>query len=97
MAQNNTQGVTMEWRLKLFTSKAFEHPKNYFPGFMFLLYPCGILINRIFFPELFLPIKSRMHICPCSLAVGICKKIWIQTYFGPMTVDSVENFRHFAF
>ena len=27
----------------------------------------------------------------------MCKKIWIQTYFGPVTVDSVEIFCHFAF
>ena len=38
-----------------------------------------------------------MHICPCSMMIGIFKKIWIQTYFGPVTVDSVEIFRHFAF
>ena len=38
-----------------------------------------------------------MHICPCSWAVGICKQIWIQTYFGPVMVDSEEVFRHFVF
>jgi len=25
------------------------------------------------------------------------QKIWIQAYFGPVTVDFVETFRHFAF
>ena len=29
-----------------------------------------------------------MHICLCSWALGMCKNIWIQTYFGPVTVDS---------
>jgi len=38
-----------------------------------------------------------MHICPCSRTVGISKKIWIRIYFGPVTVDSEEVFRHFAF
>ena len=38
-----------------------------------------------------------MHICPCSWSIEISKKIWIQKYFGPATVDSVEIFRHFAF
>jgi len=38
-----------------------------------------------------------MHICPCSRTLGISKKIWIQTYFGPVTVDSEEVFRHFEF
>jgi len=50
-----------------------------------------------FSPELILPIKLRLHICPCSRTVSISKKIWIQTYFGPVTVDSEEVFRHFAF
>jgi len=38
-----------------------------------------------------------MHICPCSWALGISKKTWIQTCFGPVTVEAVEVFRHFAF
>jgi len=38
-----------------------------------------------------------MIIRTCSWSIGISKKIWIQTYFGPVTVDSVEIFRHFAF
>jgi len=37
-----------------------------------------------------------MHICPNSWAVGISKKIWIQTYFVPVTVDSVLDFHHLA-
>jgi len=45
-------------------------------------------------PGLICPINPRMHICPCSLSIGISKKIWIQAYFGPVTVDSVEIFRH---
>ena len=48
-------------------------------------------------PELILPIKARKHIGPCSWAVEISKKNWIQTYFGPVMVDSVEIFRHFTF
>ena len=32
-----------------------------------------------------LPIKPRMHMCPYSWVVGISKKIWIQTYFEPVT------------
>ena len=48
-------------------------------------------------PELILHIKPRKHICPCSRTVGISKKIWIQTYCGPVAVVSVEVFRHFAF
>jgi len=38
-----------------------------------------------------------IFICPCSWAVGISKKIWIQTYFGPVMVVSVEIFRQFVF
>ena len=38
-----------------------------------------------------------MHICPYSWALGIYKKIRIQTYFGPVKVDSVKVFCHFAF
>jgi len=38
-----------------------------------------------------------MHICPCSWSIEISKKIWSQEYFGTVTVDSVEIFRHFAF
>jgi len=52
---------------------------------------------RNLFAENILPIKVRAHICHCPLAVRISKKIWNQTYFEPMTVDSVEIFHHFAF
>jgi len=38
-----------------------------------------------------------MHIWPCPCAVGMSKKIWNQTYFEPMRVDSVEIFHRFAF
>jgi len=37
-----------------------------------------------------------MNICPCSNALGICKKIRIRTYFGSLTVESVRGFCHFA-
>ena len=50
-----------------------------------------------FSPEIILPIKPRMHICPCSLSFGIFKKVWIQTYFELVTVDSVQGFYHFSF
>jgi len=53
--------------------------------------------GRNFSAEIVSPIKPRMHICPCLWAVGISKKIWIQSYFEPVTVDSVEIFHHFAF
>ena len=29
-------------------------------------------------------IQPRMHVCPCSWALRICKKICIQVYFGPV-------------
>jgi len=45
------------------------------------------------FPRTYFTHKPRIHICP----VGISKKIWIQIYFGLMTVNSVEIFRHLAF
>jgi len=32
---------------------------------------------------------SRMYIVPCSLALGMCKNFWSQTYFGLVTLDSV--------
>ena len=38
-----------------------------------------------------------MHICLCSWALGIFKNIWIRTYFGPVTVDSVGGSHHFVF
>jgi len=56
-------------------------------------YPSQILEEEKrnnFFPGLILPIKPRMHICPCSWSIEISKKIWIQKYFGPVTVDSAE-------
>jgi len=56
----------------------------------------GMWKRRKFLPELILPIKPRMHICPCLWNVGISNKIWIQNYFGPVTVDSEEVFRLFA-
>jgi len=57
----------------------------------------GFQKRRNFFPGLILTIKASIYICPCSRAVGTCKKIWIQKYFGPVTVDSMEIFRHLAF
>jgi len=56
-------------------------------------------VKKNFSPELILSIKPRMHISPWSWAVGKLKKFWIQTYFGPVTVYSVEipSLRHFAF
>ena len=53
-----------------------------------------LLETQELLPGLICPINLRMHICPCSLSIGISKKIWIQAYFGPVTVDSVEIFRH---
>jgi len=41
--------------------------------------------------------KLRMHICPCSWAVVISKKMCMQTYFGLVTLDSAEGFHNFAF
>ena len=38
-----------------------------------------------------------MHICPCSWPIGISKKLWIQMYFGLVTVDPPEIFQDFAF
>ena len=38
-----------------------------------------------------------MHICPCWWALGISKKMWIQTYSELVTVDSVEISHHFVF
>ena len=58
--------------------------------------PCD-LRQRNIFTEIILLIKPHMHICPCPWAVGISEKIWNQTYFEPMTGDSVEIFHHFAF
>ena len=37
-----------------------------------------------------------MHICLCSWALGICKNIRHQTYFGSITAESVRFFHHFA-
>ena len=41
--------------------------------------------------------SPHKHISPCSRTVGISKKIWIETYFKPVTVDSLKIFHHFAF
>ena len=59
-------------------------------------YMSGILETRNMTTELGLPIKPCMHICSCSWTDRISKKTWILTYFGPVAVDSVEVFRHFA-
>jgi len=53
--------------------------------------------RRNVFTEMISHIKPHMHICPCLWAIGISNKIWIQTYFRPATVDSVEVFCLFAF
>ena len=37
-----------------------------------------------------------MYICFCPRALGICKNIGIQTYFGSLTAKSVRGFHHFA-
>ena len=57
----------------------------------------GFKKRRNFFTEINSPIKPHMHICPCLWAIGISNKIWIQTYFGPVTVNSVEVFCLLAF
>jgi len=50
-----------------------------------------------FCPEHTLPIKPLMHICPCSWAIEMSKKTWIQAFLGPVTFDSEEGFHHFTF
>ena len=59
--------------------------------------PYGIFETQELFPRTYLTHKPRMRIGPSSRAVGISKKIWIQTYFESVTVDSVKVFRHFVF
>jgi len=56
----------------------------------------GFYKRRNFFPRHLLLINPRMHICPCSWALGICKNIGIRTYFGSVTAESVGIFRHFG-
>ena len=59
---------------------------------------CGVLeTQELSCSKLTIPMSPHKHISPCSRTVGISKKIWIETYFKPVTVDSVEVFRHFAF
>jgi len=41
--------------------------------------------------------KQTYEYFPCLRTIAISKKMWILTYFGPVTVDSVEGIRHFAF
>ena len=96
-------GVIMETEVEIVNSKAVSskvrrNTKSLFSIFL-VLGPTRVGFQRCrnFFPELILPIKPRMHIWPCSWAVGISKKIWIQIEIGPVTVDSVEAFRYFAF
>jgi len=59
-------------------------------------YPCKILAMQTFFSRHVLPIQPNMHIWPCSWTLEF-KQIVFRTCFGPLTVDSVEVFRHFAF
>ena len=49
----------------------------------------GFKKRRKFFPGPILIIKLFVHSCLCSWAVGISKKIWIQTYFkgGPEPLE----------
>ena len=54
-------------------------------------------ILETFFWRCFLAIRPRIHICPCSWALGTCKTICIQTHFGQVTVDFVGGSHHFAF
>jgi len=69
--------------------------KRLFSEFSFFSpYLCG---SKNFFPRHILLVKLSMHIWSCSWALRIYKKIWIQTCFGPVTVDSVEVSNHFAF
>jgi len=63
----------------------------------FLLYPGGILEAQELFPRTYFTHETTQTYL--SLFKGCCnmQKNWIQKYFGPVTVDSVENSRHFAF
>ena len=55
----------------------------------------GILESSNFFPGHFT--NQYMHICPCSLALEICKNIGIRTCFGSVTAEIMGVFRHLAF
>jgi len=85
-------------KVKQLVRKSIWTRKRVFSAFScFLASIAGFWKRRNFSPEFILPIKPLMHICPCSRTVGISKKVWIQTYFGPVTVESEEIFRHFVF
>jgi len=85
-------------KVKRLVRKCIGTRKRVFSVFScFWLSIVGFWKRRNFSPELILPIKPPMHICPCSRTVGISKKIWMQTYFGLVKVDSEEVFCHFAF
>jgi len=57
----------------------------------------GILEMQELVPRHFLFINSYMHVSPCSWALGICENIGVRTYFGTVTVESVEVSCNFAF
>ena len=95
---NNGGGGGIFLKVKLLVRKCIRTRKRVFSVFSCCwLFNCGILETRKFSRELILPITLIMHICLCSRTVGITKKIWIRTYFVPVTGDSEEGFRHFAF
>jgi len=85
-------------RWNFFESKVFNSKMVFFSVFScFCLSILGFWKRRNFSPKRILPIKPIIYVCPCSRTVGMSKKIWIQTYFGSVTVYSEEVLRHFAF
>jgi len=95
---NNGGGGGNFSKVKRLVRKGVGTPKRSFSGFScFLHQMCGIFEKQELFPRTCLTHKTTYAYLSCSWAGGISMKIWIQTYFGPVTVDSVEVFRHFAF
>ena len=87
--------VVKKWRRRCNFFQNFIPTPNFFLVFGSSI--AGFRERRNFSPELISSIRPRMNICPCSWTVGISKKIWIQTHFGLVMIDSEEVFRHFAF
>jgi len=95
---NNGGGGGILLKVKQCVRNCISTLKQFFSVFScFWLFHCWFWKRKNFSPKLIEPIKPRMRICPFSRTVEISTKIWIMTYFEPVTVDSEDVFRHFAF
>ena len=65
--------------------------------FLFFALECGILETQELFPWNHYTHKTTYSYLSLFIGCWKIQEIWVQAYSGPVTVDSVEIFGHFAF